>query len=151
MRAALPIKTKYQIIDMGTLNISTLLTKTLANQTRLKMKTRKKNKMIDTYDYIMQRTRSNPADNFRHADLFTMKDHVIVKQAVQTCLTDNEQAVINFYFWEDYSLDEVAEQMDMAKAEINLILEKSYKKIRVFCMGEPEFSRSTQKILSEII
>ena len=115
------------------------------------MKTSNRKKTVDSYDYIMQRTRNNPADNFRHADLFTMKDHAIVKQAVQTWLTDNEQAVINFYFWEDYTLDEVVEQMEMAKAEINLILERSYKKIRVYCMGEPEFSRSTQKILSETI
>ena len=105
------------------------------------MKT-KSNQILNTYEFIMKNNGENATDLYRRGDLFSLMDHAIVKRAVQSALSDDEQEVIILHFWSDLSLGEISKLLSVTSSEVSKIIEAAIKKIRVFCLGEINFSRT---------
>lgn len=105
------------------------------------MKTQKKKRPFDTLDHIERSAPPNPAEMFRHGDLFSLRDHSLVRRAIQSTLTDDEEEIITLYFWNDLQYEEISKAMDMTNSKVGSICETAMRKIRKFCMEQPEFSR----------
>ena len=80
-------------------------------------------------------------EQFRYGDLFTLKDHILVKRAMASVLTDNEQEAIILRFWIEQTLFEIGEALAITYVEADRLVNRAMLKIREYCLRHPEFSR----------
>ncbi len=106
--------------------------------------------ILDVVAFIKTGTPSDPKEHYRHGDLFTMKDHSIVKEAIRKILADDEQLVIQYSFWKDYSTSQIASLTKKSEREVELLHHSALSKIRTFCLTDKSFSRSNARLLSKV-
>lgn len=83
---------------------------------------------------------------FRFGDLFTLKDHVLVRRAISVVLTDCEHEAIILRFWLNQTLEEIGRTLSLSEVRVDQILNLAMKKIREFCLNQPDFSRSPTRL-----
>lgn len=94
---------------------------------------------FDTVDYIERKTPRDPKENYRYGDMYSMKDHSIVKQAVRNALSEDEQGIIVYSFWNNYSVGKIARLMTLTEAEVRRLYSSALHKIREYCLNEGIF------------
>lgn len=94
---------------------------------------------FDVLDEIEQNTAPDPRERFRYGDLFSLKDHAVVKRAVQA-LSEDEQGVIVYSFWNDYSMQKIARLMKLSELDVRKLHTSALQKIREYCLGDSGFS-----------
>jgi RNA polymerase sigma factor (sigma-70 family) len=99
---------------------------------------------FDALDAIERQCPSDPREQYRYGDLYSLKDHSIVKRAVQTALSDDEQGIIIYSFWNGYSLQKIARLMTLSEMTVRRLYTSALRKIRDYCLGSQGFSLSTK-------
>lgn len=95
---------------------------------------------FDALDAIERNCPPDPREQFRYGDLYSLKDHSIVKCAVQAALSDDEQGIIIYSFWNGYSFQKIARLMALSELTVRRLYESALHKIRDYCLGAPGFS-----------
>ena len=76
-------------------------------------------------------------------DLFSAKDHAIVRNAIAQ-LEGHEHTIILMRFWENNTIDEIAEILDLTWQEVERYLSQALTKLKAFCLNHPGFSRTSK-------
>ncbi len=69
---------------------------------------------------------------------FTPKDIEVVKIGLNF-LTFFERHILFHRFWENKTIEEIAEEMKLEWHEIDHVITEALNKLRVFCLEHPEF------------
>lgn len=85
---------------------------------------------------IIRELRGLPDDN-----VFTNKDHHIVRQALRS-LTCNEHSIVMLRFWENCSLAEISKLLDLTWDQVESSLTSALTKLKGLCVRDPDFSKS---------
>lgn len=77
------------------------------------------------------------------SDIFTLKDHTIVREAVAK-LKGLEHEIVVRRFWENNTISEIAEILDLSWSEVEKALAIALEKLKVYCVKNQDFSRSVR-------
>jgi DNA-directed RNA polymerase specialized sigma24 family protein len=102
----------------------------------------KKQRPLDVLDLIEANTPRDPKENYRYGDLFTLKDHSVVKDAIRKVLSEDQQVIVIYSFWKDLSIPQIANELGKSQNETQILYSSALMKIRTFCMRDKNFSRS---------
>lgn len=72
---------------------------------------------------------------------FTQNDIAVIREALRE-LPIIEWHIIYLRFWENYSIQEIAESLEMRWEEVNQTIDKLLIDLKAHCLNEPTFSRS---------
>ena len=106
----------------------------------------KKVRPLDVLEMIEMNTPRDPKENYRYGDLFSLKDHSVVKDAIRNVLSEDQQQAIIYSFWKDYSIPQIANLMGKNQLEAQQLYSSALMKIRTFCMRDKNFSRSGPRL-----
>ena len=79
----------------------------------------------------------------RLKNIFSSKDHGILREAVGG-LEETERAVVIMRFWENRTLDEIAEVLGITWREVEKFLSRALEKLKASCLLAPGFSRNEE-------
>lgn len=80
-------------------------------------------------------------DRGSKSNLFTEKDHAIVRAALAN-LKGPEHQIVLMRFWEQNTLSEIAEILDLSVQEVEKHLASAFQTLKRVCLKNPEFSRA---------
>lgn len=69
---------------------------------------------------------------------FVHQDKEILKEGLET-LPFWERQILIYRFWENLTIEEIAELMEMTWSEVSESLEDSFSILRTFCLSDPRF------------
>lgn len=72
---------------------------------------------------------------------FTQNDIAVIREALRD-LPIKEWHILYLRFWENFSIQEIAESLDMKWEEVNQAIEKLLTELKEYCLNDPAFSRS---------
>ena len=113
------------------------------------MKKNNEKRPFDAVDYIERNTPRDPKENYRYGDMYSMKDHSIVKNAVRDVLADDEQGIILYSFWNGYSLEKIARLMTLPELEVRQLYSSALRKIRQYCLNDRNFSLRAGAVMDQ--
>lgn len=70
---------------------------------------------------------------------FTEKDQSILREGITQLSFIDRQIIIN-RFWENFSIEEIAETFLMSWDEVDQSIEESMEKLKAYCLSQREFS-----------
>lgn len=74
---------------------------------------------------------------------FTAKDIEVVRNGLNF-LSFLERQIIIYRFWENQTIEEISQAMEMSWEEIDKAISKAIGKLRAFCLAHPSFSIGIQ-------
>ncbi len=74
---------------------------------------------------------------------FSKMDHQLVRAALRELSNDHRRAVY-LRFWENRSIEEIAQTLGQSWDEVDDLLEEAFEKIRETCEEHQGFSRSSK-------
>lgn len=80
---------------------------------------------------------------------FTNDDIKIIRRALKE-LQVIEWKILYLRFWENYSIFEIADSLEMKWEEVNLIIENLFVQLKDVCLKDPTFSKSKFMTLSQL-
>jgi DNA-directed RNA polymerase specialized sigma24 family protein len=99
-----------------------------------------KGRTLDVLDYIEKNAPPDHKEKYRYGDMYTFRDHAIVRKAIQLMEDDDECWVIISAFWNDLSFRKISETMEIPETEVLRIYDRALRRIRDFCLSEKSFS-----------
>lgn len=87
--------------------------------------------------------------NIGNKNLFTMLDHSIVRAATKR-LPGILSVVVEMRFWQKLTVCDIAFQLGVSEAVVDLALKKASRLLRDDCLRNPAFSRSRHKMIEAI-
>jgi len=105
-----------------------------------KMKVQTQAVVLSSNKETMQDLGRGPLGN-----LFTGKDHSIVREAVGK-LDKTEHTIVLMRFWEQNTISEIAEILDLSWTEVESRLTQALEKLKAFCLSKADFSRNQVKV-----
>jgi len=79
---------------------------------------------------------------------FNTNDIAVIRKALGE-LPFVEWHILYLRFWENYSIHEIANSLEMKWEEVNTIIEKLFVELKDYCLKDPSFSRSEILMLSQ--
>lgn len=70
---------------------------------------------------------------------FTSADKMILRKGLLS-LSLWERQILIYRFWENFTIEEIANFYGTSWSEMNLTIERLQKELRSFCLDHPEFS-----------
>jgi DNA-directed RNA polymerase specialized sigma24 family protein len=116
---------------------------------KIKMKPTQEKRPVDALDLIENNMPADPRENYRYGDLYSQRDHSIVKQAVREVLTDDEQGVIIYSFWNNYPIMKIARLMSFNELEVRRLYSSALQKIRQYCLNDGSFNCRIESIIDQ--
>ena len=110
------------------------------------MKNSNEKRPYDSFDFIDRNTRKDRREGYRYGDLYSMKDHGIVRAAVQEVLNEDEQEVIINSFWNGFSIAKIASRMAFNELMVRQLHSSALRKIRAYCLGQSGFNSRLEMI-----
>lgn len=104
------------------------------------MKWNREERPYDVLECIEKKSPPDHKEKYRFGDMYSLRDHAIVRKAVQTMTDDDECSVIVAVFWNDLSFQRIAEMLGVPEVEVLQIYNRGLRRIRAFCLKEPNFS-----------
>lgn len=106
------------------------------------MKWNREERPYDVLDCIERNTPPDHKEKYHFGDMYSLKDHAIVRKAVRSMNDDDECCVIVAAFWNDLSFQKIAEMLSIPEVEVLRIYDRALRQIRDFCLTERNFSLS---------
>lgn len=106
------------------------------------MKRNREERPYDVLNCIERHTPPDHKEKYRFGDMYSLKDHAIVRKAVQAITDEDECCVIVAAFWNDLSFQKIAEMLSIPEVEVLRIYDRALRRIREFCLAERNFSLS---------
>jgi DNA-directed RNA polymerase specialized sigma subunit len=76
------------------------------------------------------------------ANMYSIREHALVKEAVKFVLKNTEQAIVIYYFWHDYTFERISRLIGMEEREVYRIYTSALLRIKNYCMRNPAFYHS---------
>ena len=114
------------------------------------MKRNREERAYDVLDCIEKNTPPIHNEKYRFGDMYSLRDHAIVRKAVQAMTDEDECWVIVAAFWNDFSFQNIAETMSLPEVEVLRIYDRALRRIRAFCLTERNFSLSQPAHLQKV-
>lgn len=76
----------------------------------------------------------------RDKPIFSRQDHAVVRRAMHE-LPIRDRLIVELRFWNNLSVEEIAEFMCMRRADVESRLNAVFAMLRDRCENDPEFSR----------
>lgn len=96
----------------------------------------------DVLEFIEKNTPPDPKEQYRYGDMYSLRDHAIIRKAVQAMEDDDECYVIIAAFWNDLSFERISDQMGVSKSEVLRLYDRALHRIREFCLSDRSFRLS---------
>lgn len=78
-------------------------------------------------------------------EVFSKEEQKVVREAVLRLPID-EKLIVLLRFWENNSIQDIAETLEMPWDEVERSLKKSLKKLKELCTADPNFGENKQKL-----
>ena len=82
--------------------------------------------------------------------LYTQKDQAILREGITQLSFIDRQIIIN-RFWENYSIEEIADTFLMSWDEVDQSIEESMENLKAYCLSQKEFSLYEEPLCSTIV